>query len=441
MIEILWNQLASTLPIHFFAYAPFFEHLRWGKKKTFALVAAAEFLYLFLFAFLLQKGLSPEQIQLFAMPLFGILFFLTVDMAPGKIMFLYVFSIAYIQAVRGTVAFLESFFSGDVQLLFYSWHSALLGLLLYAATMPAMLRYLKQTAQMVIETHAPQVWKTAWILPLFNTAIVLLFTYAPQSTDQVNVRFFLTRILLIGCMFLVYHFVLRSIHRLSQQAAAEERSRYMEQLADIQSAQYALLKSRIEETRKAQHDLRQHLRVIRGCIERGDLDALSSYVQIYQKELPSGGFREYCGNYAADSILNFYAEKAAAADIPMEIAFCRLATSVIPEPEFCVLLGNLLENALDSCLLQRSDASPSESFIKLAAEMNGNHTLLLTLDNSCPNPPVFQKGRFLSSKHEGLGIGTQSVRSIAEKYQGDARFTWKDGVFFASVMLNGTGGE
>lgn len=437
MLEILWNQLASTLPIHFFAYAPFVEHLRLGKKKTFAIVAAAEFLYLLIYALLLQKGLAPEQIHPLAMLLFGILFFLFVNMAPGKILFLYVFSVSYIMVIRGIAAFLETFFSGNLQFLFYSWHSAVLVLVLYAVTMPVMLRYLKKTARMVMETHAPQVWRSAWLLPLFNTAIVFLFTYGPSSADEVNVSFLLTRILLISCMFLVYQFVLRSIHGLFRQAAAEERSRYMEQLADIQASQYALLKTHIEDTRRMQHDLRQHLRVIRSFLDRGDLNALSSYVQLYQKELPSGRFHEYCGNYAADSILNYYAEKAAASDIPMDISFCRLATPPIPEPEFCVLLGNLLENALDSCLTRPSGDAPSQPFIKLAAAMNGNHALLLTLDNTCPQPPVFQKERIISSKHEGFGNGTQSVQSIAEKYQGDARFAWNDGVFFVSVMLPG----
>ena len=36
--------------------------------------------------------------------------------------------------------------------------------------------------------------------------------------------------------------------------------------------------------------------------------------------------------------------------------FHRLDTPVIPETEFCVLLGNLLENALDACQTGRSES-------------------------------------------------------------------------------------
>ncbi len=33
-------------------------------------------------------------------------------------------------------------------------------------------------------------------------------------------------------------------------------------------------------------------------------------------------------------------------------------------------------------------------------------------------------------------MGTVAVRLIAERYHGEPRFEWKDGVFCASVMLN-----
>ena len=44
--------------------------------------------------------------------------------------------------------------------------------------------------------------------------------------------------------------------------------------------------------------------------------------------------------------------------------------------------------------------------------------------------------KLVSTKAAGSGIGTESIRMIAEQYRGDARFEWRDGVFYASVMLN-----
>ena len=63
-------------------------------------------------------------------------------------------------------------------------------------------------------------------------------------------------------------------------------------------------------------------------------------------------------------------------------------------------------------------------------------SITVAVDNSSFYRPVWDGQKLLSSKHPGNGIGTQSVRYIAKRYKGDARFEWKGGVFYASVMLN-----
>lgn len=136
----------------------------------------------------------------------------------------------------------------------------------------------------------------------------------------------------------------------------------------------------------------------------------------------------------------------------MEISFLMGKKTIIPEPEFCVLLGNLLENALDACtaantLLSEENRFPQDSaendmptadgscFIRVNAKQTGTSMFCLAVDNSSSCPPKLDGEQFYSSKHAGFGMGTASVRLITEKYHGDARFEWKDGVFYASVML------
>lgn len=111
-------------------------------------------------------------------------------------------------------------------------------------------------------------------------------------------------------------------------------------------------------------------------------------------------------------------------------------TPVIPETEFCVLLGNLLENALDACQTGRPESETSQPFIRVCAIQTGTSTLSITVDNTSVFKPTWINEKLVSTKAAGSGIGTESIRMIAEQYRGDARFEWKDGVFYASVMLN-----
>ena len=58
------------------------------------------------------------------------------------------------------------------------------------------------------------------------------------------------------------------------------------------------------------------------------------------------------------------------------------------------------------------------------------------MDNTTDQEPIEGKGGgFRSTKHEGMGIGTDSVRDIAERYNGVVEYSFKDGMFRASVMM------
>lgn len=95
-----------------------------------------------------------------------------------------------------------------------------------------------------------------------------------------------------------------------------------------------------------------------------------------------------------------------------------------------MFFGNLLENAVDACRAARAD----KPYIKICSTIVGN-AFSLTVDNTCGNPLIYQNGRIMSTKHEGIGYGTVSVRAIAEEYNGVADFKQRSNMFYASVLL------
>lgn len=428
--EAVSNEFCITFPFHLFAYVPFWQHLRISKKKMLPLLAVIELVYMTLFTFLYSMDVPLDFIRLFTFLIYGIPFFTVVDMEKGKIAFLFVFTADYITITQAVAACLEQFISSSPKGL-HSWQTGLLGVLLFLVTLPFMLRYFCRTTQNVLEINAPGIWNRVWLLPVFNSVIVYLYTFS-SGENPYSIFFLLPPVLTMGSIFLIYYFVIQAIRQFQQQIESQEKIRRLEQLTSIQAKEYKLLKSHIEETRRARHDLRQHLRAIQGYIDLQDFSALESYIQNIAKSIPLDTPHTWTGNPAVDAILGFYAQKTLDAGIDMEILMCTLEDIRIPEYELCILLGNLLENALDACM---DDASGNPG-IRIHARQTGHHILVLTVDNTCSVPPVFDCGTLLSSKHSGSGIGTESVRAIAERYHGDARFEWKDGIFYASVMLN-----
>lgn len=83
-----------------------------------------------------------------------------------------------------------------------------------------------------------------------------------------------------------------------------------------------------------------------------------------------------------------------------------------------------------------SGSENTPPFIRLSAVQTGTSTLSITTDNTSAFSPTWMNEKLVSTKPAGSGIGTESIRMIAEQYHGDARFEWRDGVFYASVLLN-----
>ena len=432
MIELLLNELLSTFPFHFLAYIPFYKKLKYSPLETVLRVCMCQIFYLGIFTILTLAGFSSVWVQYLAVPIFGVLFCLLVQADRGMILFFYMFILDYLLVIRAAAfCICEKLFGFN----FFSWQSGFITLFLILCTILLMVKAMSHITKGLCSVSVPSFWRTAWLLPCSVTLILLLLT-GDIRNGTVTISALLARVLLLICMFLISHFMILFIQQLKEQLETNTRNQAMERLLQIQHDQYSMLQARIAENRRARHDFRQHLRVIQDCVKRGDLEDLKSYLAEYENQFPSHSDHIYCNSYAVNAILAFYADKAENHSICLDVKIQMSDTPVIPETEFCVLLGNLLENALDACQTGRSESETAQPFIRVCAVQTGTSTLSITVDNTSVFKPTWINEKLVSTKAAGSGIGTESIRMIAEQYRGDARFEWKDGVFYASVMLN-----
>ena len=414
MAELLFNEFFCTYPFHIFAYLPFHSTLRISGRKILLVSVMAELLYLTVFALLVSAGFPAVYVQYTAIPVFGIFLYSLVKANVGIITFQYIFVIDYLMVIRACAFFVcQTFFHCG----FFSWQSGLITFVLVLLTAWFMMKRLMEIIDSLSAIQAPALWKTAWLLPFSATMIIFLLTGSIRSGS-------FTQAALMARMLLRFF---------KEQAEAAVKTESMEKLLEIQSDQYNLLTARIRDNSRARHDFRQHLAVIKDCADRGDLASLQAYLKDYESMFPVQDVCRYCKNYAVNAILSFYAEKAEKTRITTQFQIQMGEPLLIPETEFCVLIGNLLENAVDACADTDDGIQP---FIRLHVCQTSSSMLSITADNTSASGPTWSGNRLLSTKHTGYGIGTESIRMIAERYHGDARFSWKDGIFYASVMLN-----
>lgn len=192
-----------------------------------------------------------------------------------------------------------------------------------------------------------------------------------------------------------------------------------QKLLELQKSNYEHIKKNIQATRAARHDLRFHLSVLSSFAQKQDMTALLEYLDEYIKSVPDHEF-QLCANVVADAIASYYLEQIKQLGVACD---CKLLLPVevgISDAELCVVIGNLLENAVKA--LQGQEEGGWLYFRCQKQEQR----IVITADNS-----VLQADEELK-----LGTGLQSVSAVAEKYNGHARFWMDDGVFKASVILH-----
>lgn len=280
------------------------------------------------------------------------------------------------------------------------------------------------------EIEMPGTWYVFWILPVCFIALNIFIQpqdYRLIFMGRLTLLFPLAILVMLGLLLLLY----LMFYLMARGLGKNMRLTQENELLQMQAAQYRILRKSIEDTRRARHDLRQHFKALQGCIESGDIGKVADYVNSYQESLPPDTVHRFCKNYAVDAILHYYMEQSVKQQTNLKVDIQMMEETIIPQSEFCALLGNLLENALAACA-----DSKAPRIIRLHIRQQGKQRLYLTLDNTSRQPPKSSGGRFFSSTHNGFGIGTESVRVIAKRYNGDARFEWKDGLFCVSVMLS-----
>ena len=164
--------------------------------------------------------------------------------------------------------------------------------------------------------------------------------------------------------------------------------------------------------------------------DEGDNEKIKEYLSNANSKIPDYNLH-FCENQAADSVISHYAALAKRENIPFQANAALPAHISIDQIDMCLVLSNLLENALEASL----KAKPFNRRIHAEVYLHHKHLLLIQVENTFEGKIQEKNHIFQSSKRPGNGVGIQSVRHIAEKNGGDSSFTYENGVFTAKIML------
>lgn len=276
-------------------------------------------------------------------------------------------------------------------------------------------------------------WRFIWVLPLldiimFQLKIISDFWTDPESYKLEELFFLIMR---TAALCNTYYVILRMQVETQRSITAKQEASAMARHIYLQKAQYKKVSGYIQETARIRHDMRQHFLSIRGFIRSNDISGLNRYLAELEQSEFTDDVVSVCANHAANIVFSHYISLAKQkgvdvminADIPEEYG--------ISESDMCIVLGNLMENAVEAAT---THTNTQKGFIEIKAHPAGKQLVLLIMNSY--EKPVRRSGEgFLSATHDGEGMGIKSVKRIVEKNNGVIRITYDYNTFKVYILF------
>lgn len=432
--EVAVYSLLNFLPFLALALYPFRSSLRFSGKITCILTGLLTVIQLMLGTWAtIMPGDKVGIVSAVSTVLYAAFYFLAVKKHIGKTLFTLLMLSNLSNFTVVSAKCIEGLIFPELAVQSYRWSFSLMLLAVEAVLAVPVFLYMKAVFTPAVEREPSGFeWKYLWLIPatFYLVWYSAFYGVVSRTALEIALRPKNTLFLLfvnVGAL-LIYYVVARLI---SEQGKTLELTERNHQLT-MQTLQYENLREKITEARRAKHDVRHHIALMQEYLANGDLDALQEYLREYGSRLPDDSLIRFCENVVANTVLLYFAQQAknegidyiVKADIPRNIP--------VLDTDLSVLLGNLLENALDAC---RQEPSGDKKIVLRAGFANGS--LCIAVDNTYSGTLKYHPdGTLLSSKHKGTGLGTRSIKSIAEAYGGTCRFEAKNGMFYASVLCS-----
>lgn len=432
--EIVVYSLLNFLPFLALALYPFRHSLRFSKGVTGILIGLLSVIQVLLGVWVsFVPGNHAAIASVLSTALYATFYFLAVKKHFGKTLFtlLMLSNLANFAVISAKC--LEGILFPALAMQSYRWSFSLMLFAVEIILSVPIFLYMKSVFTPAVEKEPSGFeWRYLWLIPTTFYIIWYFAIYSVVSRSALEIALrpkntLFLFIINVGAI-LIYYVVTRLILEQNTTLDLKEKNHQL----SMQAVQYENLQEKITDARRAKHDVRHHITLMQEYLESGELDALREYLSSYNDSLPDDSLVRFCENAAANAVLLYFAQQAKDNDIDYIVKADIPSDIFVSDTGLSVLFGNLIENALDACREETSD----DRKIVICARQTGN-ALCITIDNTFTGTlRRTTDNEFLSTKHKGLGLGTQSVKSIAEQYGGICRFEVKDGMFCASVMCN-----
>lgn len=203
----------------------------------------------------------------------------------------------------------------------------------------------------------------------------------------------------------------------------------LEQLLTLEYQRHEMSRETVDIINMKCHDLKYQLAALENMDSseerRESIVQLQQAVMLYDDMVRTG-------NDTLDLILTEKSLLCRQRKISLSCMIDGAALSFLSTPDLSSLFGNALDNAIEAV------TQVDEPHRVITLRVTKQHEMLLIhLDNYCPVKPRFADGLPVTTKADKHyhGFGTQSIRYIARRYNGELSMDWADQQFNLDILF------
>lgn len=225
------------------------------------------------------------------------------------------------------------------------------------------------------------------------------------------------------------------VSRIIKDYKIRNENKILRESVDKEVKNYIASSRENQKVREMYHDIKNHIICINELYKSGNPELAGEYIQKIE-----GSLKKYesvrnefnTGHIISDSILKNKKSMCDEYGINFECKVDFSRYDFLDMTDFCTILSNLLDNAIEACL----QVEHSDRYIKISNSIVNNFSLLI-VENSKENEIKKDGSKILTSKKDRSihGIGIDNVRSCVENYNGDMKINYDESSFKVRIMI------
>lgn len=193
---------------------------------------------------------------------------------------------------------------------------------------------------------------------------------------------------------------------------------------------YAEVENMYRTMRGWRHDWHNHIQALSAQLDSGEYEKARKYLDEMNQAILRIDTVIKTGNTMVDAILNSKISLMKSQEINVEAEARVPASLSVPDVELCIIIGNLLDNAMEAC----AGLAPGRRFVHIYIHVKGAQ-LYMSFTNSAGKKQKKVGDLFLSSKGGGHGLGLVRVDALVAKNGGYLTRASEDGGYTTEVIL------